>query len=141
MKTKRKALPLRYEDDGKTCIVQGPIANPRHVQDEKTFKVDSKRVNFALGTPVVCHGWNSLPHLNGKHGDLREDEETGCYKWTSQLRNLDIHDCYSSDAPHLDNRVTVAKPYNFTTLNIMCENLWIWYIENKAMIVSYLAML
>ena len=59
--------------------MQGPFANPRNVQEEKTFKVDSKYIKFTFGTPVVCRGLNSLPYLDGKIGDLREDEETGYY--------------------------------------------------------------
>jgi len=34
-------LALRYEEDGEQCVIQGPIAEPRNIQDEKTFTVAS----------------------------------------------------------------------------------------------------
>ena len=69
--TVKRFQALRYEDDGKKCIVQGPIATPRSIEDETEFTVASDSMRIASGTPVVCHGLNSLPHLNGKIGDLR----------------------------------------------------------------------
>ena len=73
---------LRYEEDGKKCVVQGPIANPRNIQEGGTLTVDSSDVlRFALGTPVVCDGLKKATHLNGKVGDLRYwDEDNECYK-------------------------------------------------------------
>ena len=66
---------LRYEEK---CVVQGPVLNPRKVQEEETFTVATKDIRPDLGTPVICHGFgDSLSHLNGKIGDLRSwDEET-----------------------------------------------------------------
>jgi hypothetical protein len=58
--------------------VQGPITNPRNIEDEKTYKVASNDIIFPLGTPVVCHGLDHTP--DGKIGNLRKDEETGHYK-------------------------------------------------------------
>ena len=72
---------LRYKEDWKKCIVQGPIADPRNIQDEKTVTIATEDILPDLGTPIVCHGLESAPHLNGKIGDLRShDEETDCYE-------------------------------------------------------------
>ena len=78
---------LRYEEDWEKCIVTGPIATaqglitkPRNTQDEKMFTVATENIFPALGTPVVCHGLESAPHLNGKIGDLKSrDNKTDCY--------------------------------------------------------------
>lgn len=78
---------LRYEQDGKKCVVQGPIAEPRNAQEEETFAVDTADLRYALGTPLICHGLKiagrpkKATHLNGKIGDLRGwDDETNCYE-------------------------------------------------------------
>ena len=66
---------LRYEEGGETCVIQGPIAEPRIVGDEKSLIATSKGILFAPGTPVVCCGFRlqQTIHLNGKIGDLRSD--------------------------------------------------------------------
>ena len=67
---------LRYEKDSDAYIVQGPIANPRRVQDEQEYTLRADIVPIRLGTPVICHGLKgTLAHLNGKIGDLRSYEE------------------------------------------------------------------
>ena len=71
---------LRYVDDGKGCLVQGPIAQPTRCQDkEKTFTVPTNDIiPHWGGTPVVCHGLKKAVHLNGKIGDTRSyNQETG----------------------------------------------------------------
>ena len=69
---------LRYEDDGGKCVLRGPIADPRNVQEEEMFTVTSQSVRPTLGTPVVCHGLkDSLTRLNGKIGDVRSVDEGG----------------------------------------------------------------
>ena len=71
---------LRYVDDGKGCLVQGPIAQPSRCQDkEKTFTVPTNDIiPHWGGTPVVCHGLKKAVHLNGKIGDTRSyNQETG----------------------------------------------------------------
>ena len=57
---------LRYEDDGDTLVVNGPIQYPRQVDDEREFHVTSDLVIPKKGCPVVCHGLTGATHLNGK---------------------------------------------------------------------------
>ena len=74
---------LRYEEDGRKCVVQGPITKPRNVQAEKTLTVSVEVIHLILGTPVICHGLeeDSLNHINGKIGDLRSrGNDTGQYE-------------------------------------------------------------
>ena len=74
---------LRYEEDGEKCVMQGPIAKPRNIQEEETLTIDntSDVLRFPLGTPVVCNGLKKATHLNGKIGDIRSyDEDNECYK-------------------------------------------------------------
>ena len=40
---------LRYENDGEICVVTGPIAEPRQVDDEQIFHVSSELI-----VPVCC---------------------------------------------------------------------------------------
>lgn len=72
--------PLRYEQDGKTCVVQGPLKDPRNPQEEELLTVSIEDMVLLVGTPVICHGLEgSLDHLNGKIGDIRAcDGDTGC---------------------------------------------------------------
>ena len=67
---------LRYENDGKSCVIQGPVPSnvyePRNVDDEKTFSVPTALICFPLGTPVMLHGLKKAAHLNGEIGDVRE---------------------------------------------------------------------
>ena len=80
-KKRRVFQALRYEDDGRKCVVQGPIANPRNIQEEQIFTVPSNDIKFILGTPIVCHGLKKETHLNGKIGELRSwHEASGCFK-------------------------------------------------------------
>jgi hypothetical protein len=60
---------LRYEENGNTCIVQGPIEDPRRVSNEMTLRVASNDILPLKGCPVVCHGLVKASHLNGKVGD------------------------------------------------------------------------
>lgn len=73
---------LRYEKDGKKCVVKGPIIIPRNTREEETLTVNTADLRYQLGTPVICHGLveDTLYHLNGKIADLRSwDEETSCF--------------------------------------------------------------
>jgi len=67
---------LRYENDGKSCVIQGPVPSnldaSRNVDDEKTFSVPSAEILFSLGTPVMLHGLKKAAHLNGEIGDVRD---------------------------------------------------------------------
>jgi hypothetical protein len=69
---------LRYENDGESCIVEGPVPNQvalddlRKFDDEKTFSVASADIKFAFGTPVVLHRHKKAATLNGKIGDFRD---------------------------------------------------------------------
>lgn len=72
---------LRYEEDGAKCVVQGPVAKPRKIQDEETLSVAVEDIYPALGTPVICHGLeDNLSYLNGKIGDLRSKSLLDSYK-------------------------------------------------------------
>ena len=64
-------LALRYVRRGKKCVVQGPLQNPRNVDKEKTFEVNTHSIIPSFETPVICHGLKSAAHLNGRVGDMR----------------------------------------------------------------------
>ena len=63
---------LRYANDGKECVVQGPIAYPRQIEKEEEYSMDSVDIIPSVGTPVVCHSLQKAAHLNGKIGEVRE---------------------------------------------------------------------
>eukprot|EP00984_Skeletonema_dohrnii_P001522 scaffold486_cov148-Skeletonema_dohrnii-CCMP3373.AAC.3 len=67
---------LRYENDGKSCVIQGPVPRnifePRNFDDEKTLSVPTAVIYFSLGSPVMLHGLKKAAHLNGEIGDVRE---------------------------------------------------------------------
>jgi hypothetical protein len=67
---------LRYENDGKSCVIQGPVPKnifePRNVDNEKTFSVPTAVIYFSLGSPVMLHGLKKAAHLYGEIGDVRE---------------------------------------------------------------------
>lgn len=67
---------LRYSDDGENCVVTGPVATPRRIDEERIFHVSNDMVYPSLGCPVICHGLMNAPHLNGKAGDVRAAHET-----------------------------------------------------------------
>jgi len=70
---------LRYENDGEMCVVTGPVAMPRNLEDERVYHVDSHLVIPNKGCPVLCHGLLSASHLNGELGEVRtwKQSETG----------------------------------------------------------------
>ena len=70
---------LRYENDGEICVVQGPIIEPRRVDDERLYRVESHLIHPVVGCPVICHGLVSASHLNGELGEVInvEENETG----------------------------------------------------------------
>ena len=88
---RKRFQALRYENDGKKCILQGPIAQPRNVKEEKSFAVATKNITYCYGTPVVCRGLeNPFSHLNGKIGDVRSwDDETDCYEVQFEDKNVE----------------------------------------------------
>ena len=67
---------LRYDDDGDTLVVNGPIQDPRQVDDEREFHVTSDLVIPKKGCPVVCHGLTGATHLNGKLGQVIRAHES-----------------------------------------------------------------
>ena len=82
---------LRYEEDGKTCIVKGPITTPRNTDEEEPLVVATEDLILVAGTPIVCHGLGISSHLNGKIGDLQSwDEETDCYKVHFEDKGLEL---------------------------------------------------
>ncbi|KAL7542966.1 hypothetical protein ACHAXR_012254 [Thalassiosira sp. AJA248-18] len=75
---------LRYVDNGKRCIIKGPIGerfDSRDEDKEQTTTVDAGHLSYdPQGTPVVCHGLKNASHLNGKIGDIRSlNERNGRY--------------------------------------------------------------
>jgi hypothetical protein len=62
---------LRYENDGKTCVVTGPIANPRREDLEEITYFANDRILPVIGCPVMCHGLVSAPELNGQFGGVK----------------------------------------------------------------------
>eukprot|EP00579_Thalassiosira_antarctica_P003118 CAMPEP_0201905878 /NCGR_PEP_ID=MMETSP0902-20130614/56732_1 /ASSEMBLY_ACC=CAM_ASM_000551 /TAXON_ID=420261 /ORGANISM="Thalassiosira antarctica, Strain CCMP982" /LENGTH=512 /DNA_ID=CAMNT_0048440001 /DNA_START=63 /DNA_END=1601 /DNA_ORIENTATION=+ len=81
---------LRYEEDGKECVVKGPIATPRNIQDETSFTVATEDIRPTMDSPVICHGLESSPHLNGKVGDVRsQDKDTGLYRIHFEDKDLE----------------------------------------------------
>lgn len=73
-----KAMPgeahfqaLRYDNDGKTCLVTGPIATPRREDQEDIFHIANDLILPFPGCPVMCHGLISAPHLNGQLGGVK----------------------------------------------------------------------
>ena len=69
---------LRYENDGNSCIIQGPVpittnllGECRNLDDEKMFSVPSADMTISLGTLVMFHGLKKAAHLNGKIGEIR----------------------------------------------------------------------
>ena len=70
---------LRYENEGKTCVVMGPITEPRKVEDETLHRIANNLVMPGKGCAVICHGLVSASHLNGELGEVRtmKQDETG----------------------------------------------------------------
>jgi hypothetical protein len=72
---------LRYENEGKTCIVivMGPITEPRQVEDETLHHIANNLVIPSKGCVVICHGLVNASHLNGELGEVRtmKQDETG----------------------------------------------------------------
>jgi len=62
---------LRYENDGGTCVVTGPITEPPSEDGERIFHVASDLIFPCKGCPVICHGLVRASHLNGNVGDAR----------------------------------------------------------------------
>jgi hypothetical protein len=62
---------LRYEDDGDTLVVNGPIQEPRNRNEEQESRFTSAVVIPMIGCPVVCHGLTGATHLNGKLGEIK----------------------------------------------------------------------
>ena len=64
-------LALRYEDDGKKCIVEGPTDS----DTKQTLTVDSSDIIYTIGVPVTIYGLVKASHLNGKEGEVRSFDE------------------------------------------------------------------
>ena len=72
---------LQYTEDGKKCVVKGPITNPRNTHEKKQITVASSGIFIAHGTPVVCHRLKRSPRLNEKIGDVRDyKRDIDCYE-------------------------------------------------------------
>lgn len=62
---------LRYDEDEGVYIMMGPVKNPREVVEEGEYRFPWDQVIPKLGWPVVCHGLQSSPHLNGELGEVK----------------------------------------------------------------------
>jgi hypothetical protein len=64
---------LRYENDGLSCVVKGPVVESPHGYEDHmlTLSLPITDVLPAPGTPVVCQGLSERAHLNGKIGDTQ----------------------------------------------------------------------
>lgn len=62
---------LRYDEDEDVFIMMGPVKNPREVVEEVEYRFPWDQVIPKLGWPVVCHGLQSSPHLNGELGEVK----------------------------------------------------------------------
>ena len=63
---------LQYKNDGKICVVKGPISEPRRINDERIHHVNSNLIVPMKSMPVICRGLVSASHLNGEFGEVRD---------------------------------------------------------------------
>jgi hypothetical protein len=89
---------LRYENDGLSCVVKGPVPeaaggsrNSRHEEQHmSTLSIPIADVFPAPGTPVVCHGLlGDCANLNGKIGDTRGFNKGGKFEVHFEEAGLD----------------------------------------------------
>jgi len=66
---------LRYENDGKICVVTGPVTKPRIKDEERVHRVANSCALPSPGCPVICHGLVSASHLNGELGVVKTIKE------------------------------------------------------------------
>jgi hypothetical protein len=85
MHDKKKFEALRYEDDRETCVITGPVTEPRQADKETILRVACCQIVPSLGCTVVCTGLVSSPHINGKLGDVRDGKLVG------NVLRLDVH--------------------------------------------------
>ena len=64
---------LRYENEGLSCVVRGPVVESAggHEENMSTLSLPITDVFPAPGTPVLCTGLIERAHLNGKIGDTQ----------------------------------------------------------------------
>eukprot|EP00984_Skeletonema_dohrnii_P012141 scaffold4883_cov120-Skeletonema_dohrnii-CCMP3373.AAC.1 len=86
---------LRYENEGEDCVVQGPFADPRNVDEEEQCPFDSTDIIPFLGTPVICHGLQKAAHLNGMIGDVRDldvkEKQDGSKYFDKEIDRCVVH--------------------------------------------------
>ena len=73
---------LKYDDDGTTLVVHGPLNGPlaaplKNIPDSDIKSFQSKDVIPGPGTPVICY---KPGHKKGRVGEVRTREETGKLK-------------------------------------------------------------
>jgi len=73
---------LKYDDDGTTLVVHGPLNGPlaaplKNIPDSDIKSFPSKDVIPGPGTPVICY---KPGHKKGRVGEVRTREETGKLK-------------------------------------------------------------
>ena len=73
---------LKYDDDGMTLVVHGPLNGPlahplTNIPDSNIKSIPSKDVIPGPGTPVICY---KPGHKKGRVGEVRAREETGKLK-------------------------------------------------------------
>ena len=66
---------LRYENNGESIVVQGPIIDEEKRDGEKILNIDTKDVIPYPGTPMVVHSLRRNSRFNGKIGDFRAYSE------------------------------------------------------------------
>ena len=94
---KDEFLALRYENDGKICVLSGPITRPRREEREKTFRVSSYLIVPNNECPIICHGLVGASHLNG---------------------NLDLSEMYAGTKPSSAPPLSRTAFYLWLTLKI-----------------------
>jgi hypothetical protein len=77
MHDKKTFEALRYEDDGKNCVITGPVTEPRQADKERILRVSICLIVPLPCCTVVCTGLVSSPHINGKLGDVRDGKVVG----------------------------------------------------------------
>lgn len=95
----RRFQLLRYDEQGRKCVIQGPMESPRIIEKECTQTIATEDIHFIMyGTPFICHGLEgSFAHLNGKIGEARGvNEEFDSYE--VHFEDKDVEPCYIGPA-------------------------------------------
>lgn len=84
---------LRYEDNERKVVVQGPIAKPRNMEEETQMTVHVDMQRPALGVPVKMYGLEGdESHLNGKIANVKSREK-GARKYLVHFIEKGLEPC------------------------------------------------